>query len=118
MIDCLADAFVRAGSKPAAVIPVHAGRRGNPILLNLRLLGEDIAGLQGDRGAGPCSPDAPTSWRSRAMPPPPSTSTRPRLWRSLQRRGCDRSRLTDRPIRPTPTLRAKRSNPGLRDLSG
>ncbi|GJE38500.1 nucleotidyltransferase family protein [Methylobacterium persicinum] len=53
LIDCLADAFVRAGSKPAAVIPVHAGRRGNPILLNLRLLGEDIAGLQGDRGAGP-----------------------------------------------------------------
>lgn len=53
LIDRLADSFIQTGSKPAAVIPVHAGRRGNPVLLNLRVLGEDIARLQGDRGAGP-----------------------------------------------------------------
>lgn len=36
----------------AAIVPVHAGRRGNPVLLARRLAPE-IARLEGDRGAGP-----------------------------------------------------------------
>ncbi|GEP04085.1 nucleotidyltransferase family protein [Methylobacterium oxalidis] len=52
-LDRLADAFAGAGHAPAAVVPVHAGRRGNPVLLNLRRLGPALAGLTGDRGAGP-----------------------------------------------------------------
>lgn len=48
----LVGAFERAAPKPAAVVPVWGGRRGNPVLLNLRLLAGDIAGLAGDRGAG------------------------------------------------------------------
>ncbi|MGY2051869.1 nucleotidyltransferase family protein [Methylobacterium sp. JK268] len=46
----LAGAF-REGD--AAVVPVHGGRRGNPVLLNRRILGDALAGLSGDRGAGP-----------------------------------------------------------------
>ncbi|MFE1597948.1 nucleotidyltransferase family protein [Methylobacterium sp. ID0610] len=49
----LAAAFREAGEAPAAVIPVRAGRRGNPVLLNRRRLAADLATLAGDRGAGP-----------------------------------------------------------------
>lgn len=52
-INCLADAFRAEGGRPSAVVPVHRGRRGNPVLLNLAILGRDIAALTGDRGAGP-----------------------------------------------------------------
>lgn len=52
-LDRLAEAFAGAPELPAAVVPVQAGRRGNPVLLNLRRLGPDIASLAGDRGAGP-----------------------------------------------------------------
>ncbi|AWN41485.1 nucleotidyltransferase family protein [Methylobacterium durans] len=52
-LDRLADAFADADPAPAAVVPVHAGRRGNPVLLNLRRLGPALAALSGDRGAGP-----------------------------------------------------------------
>ncbi|WP_372423332.1 nucleotidyltransferase family protein [Salinarimonas chemoclinalis] len=51
----LLDALVAAHEETpdvAAVVPVHAGERGNPVLL-ARRLGPDIAGLAGDRGAGP-----------------------------------------------------------------
>ena len=52
-VDGLAAAFHAAGGRPAAVVPVVEGRRGNPVLINLRLLGGAIAALAGDRGAGP-----------------------------------------------------------------
>ena len=52
-IDRLADAFSAAFPRPAAVVPVHAGRRGNPVLLDLRTLADAIGALTGDRGAGP-----------------------------------------------------------------
>ena len=39
-----------AGASAAAIIPVHAGRRGNPVLLGRQLF-EAIAGLSGDEGA-------------------------------------------------------------------
>lgn len=52
-IDRLAAAFAEAGGRPAAVVPVQEGRRGNPVLLNLLRLAADIAGLEGDHGAGP-----------------------------------------------------------------
>lgn len=52
-IDRLAAAFAGAAQEPAAVVPVQDGRRGNPVLLNLRRLGPDIARLGGDHGAGP-----------------------------------------------------------------
>lgn len=52
-LDRLADAFAQAGEEPAAVVPVYRGQRGNPVLLNLERLGAAIAGLEGDRGAGP-----------------------------------------------------------------
>lgn len=51
-IDRLAQAFAGAAPEPAAVAPVQDGRRGNPVLLNLRRLAPDIAGLSGDHGAG------------------------------------------------------------------
>ncbi|MCJ2021319.1 MULTISPECIES: nucleotidyltransferase family protein [unclassified Methylobacterium] len=50
-IDRLVAAF--ADAEPAAVVPVQDGRYGNPVLLNLRRLGADIAHLRGDHGAGP-----------------------------------------------------------------
>lgn len=53
MIDSLARAFIADGGTASAVVPVHEGRRGNPVLLNLTILGRDIAALTGDRGAGP-----------------------------------------------------------------
>ena len=49
----LAAAFRAADPQPAAVVPVHAGRRGNPVLLNRVLLATALARLSGDRGAGP-----------------------------------------------------------------
>ncbi|MEL6060841.1 MULTISPECIES: nucleotidyltransferase family protein [unclassified Methylobacterium] len=52
-IDRLAAAFTEAAPKPAAVVPVQDGRSGNPVLLNLRRLGAEIAQLRGDHGAGP-----------------------------------------------------------------
>jgi molybdenum cofactor cytidylyltransferase len=52
-IDRLAAAFAAAQDEPSAVVPVQDGRRGNPVLLNLRRLGPEIACLAGDHGAGP-----------------------------------------------------------------
>ncbi|MCJ2097837.1 NTP transferase domain-containing protein [Methylobacterium sp. E-046] len=52
-IDRLVEAFAGAAPLPVAVVPVQDGRRGNPVLLNLRRLAPDIARLQGDHGAGP-----------------------------------------------------------------
>ncbi len=52
-IDGLVAAFRAAEGTISAVVPVHGGRRGNPVLLNLDLLRGAIAGLHGDRGAGP-----------------------------------------------------------------
>ncbi|WP_336486306.1 nucleotidyltransferase family protein [Methylobacterium nigriterrae] len=52
-LDRLAEAFRAADPTPAAVVPVRGGRRGNPVLLNRRLLEADLACLAGDRGAGP-----------------------------------------------------------------
>jgi molybdenum cofactor cytidylyltransferase len=49
LIDRLIDAF-EAGSHPNAVVPVHAGRRGNPVLLSRKLFAA-IEALKGDRGA-------------------------------------------------------------------
>ena len=53
LADAFADACADAAPQPAAVVPVQDGRRGNPVLLNLRRLAPDIARLDGDRGAGP-----------------------------------------------------------------
>lgn len=52
-IDRLAAAFEETSRSVAAVVPVLASLRGNPVLLNLRRLAPDIARLTGDRGAGP-----------------------------------------------------------------
>ncbi|KMO42135.1 4-diphosphocytidyl-2C-methyl-D-erythritol kinase [Methylobacterium variabile] len=49
----LAGAFRSAAVAPSAVVPTRDGRRGNPVLLNRRLLAAGLAGLTGDRGAGP-----------------------------------------------------------------
>lgn len=48
----LAEAFRGADPAPAAIVPVHAGQRGNPVLLNRRRLGPALASLRGDQGAG------------------------------------------------------------------
>ncbi len=53
LIDRLADTFDNGGSTAAAVVPVHEGMRGNPVLLNLRILADELSSLHGDRGAGP-----------------------------------------------------------------
>ncbi|MFG5117632.1 NTP transferase domain-containing protein [Methylorubrum sp. POS3] len=52
-LDDLIAAYRRADPRPSAVVPVHGHRRGNPVLLDLTLLADDLAGLTGDRGAGP-----------------------------------------------------------------
>lgn len=52
-IDRLAAAFRAADPRPAAVVPVSGGRRGNPVVLNCARLAPALAGLTGDRGAGP-----------------------------------------------------------------
>jgi molybdenum cofactor cytidylyltransferase len=49
----LAEAFRGAAVPPSAVVPVQGGRRGNPVLLNRRLMADGLTGLTGDRGAGP-----------------------------------------------------------------
>ncbi len=46
----LAEAF---DGTAAAIVPVWAGRRGNPALLNRHRLAVDLDGLRGDRGAAP-----------------------------------------------------------------
>ena len=51
LVDRLIAAWEEAG-RPAAVVPTHAGRRGNPVLLS-RILAPGIAHLTGDTGAGP-----------------------------------------------------------------
>jgi molybdenum cofactor cytidylyltransferase len=50
LIDRLIEAWIGAG-RPAAVVPTHQGRRGNPVLLSAALAPE-IATLSGDTGAG------------------------------------------------------------------
>ena len=52
-IDALIAAYAEAAQRPSAVVPVSGGRRGNPVLLDLRRLADALAGLTGDRGAGP-----------------------------------------------------------------
>lgn len=51
-LHALASAYEAAAPRPAAVVPVHGGRRGNPVLLNLRLLRPALEALEGDAGAG------------------------------------------------------------------
>ena len=46
-------AYAATDPRPSAVVPVSGGRRGNPVLLDLARLGPALAGLAGDRGAGP-----------------------------------------------------------------
>lgn len=48
----LAEAFREADPAPSAVVPVHGGQRGNPVLLNRSRLGPALATLTGDQGAG------------------------------------------------------------------
>jgi molybdenum cofactor cytidylyltransferase len=50
LIDRLIEAF-DAAAEPPAVVPVHAGRRGNPVLIGRKLF-PAIGALEGDRGAG------------------------------------------------------------------
>ena len=52
-IDRLAAAYRAARPSPAAIVPVVEGRRGNPVLLDRRILGDALASLSGDHGAGP-----------------------------------------------------------------
>ncbi|MGX5773623.1 nucleotidyltransferase family protein [Methylorubrum zatmanii] len=51
-VDALIAAYAGAAPRPCAVVPVSGGRRGNPVLLDLRRLADDLAMLSGDRGAG------------------------------------------------------------------
>lgn len=51
LVDDLAAAW-RAHGRPDAVVPTYGGRRGNPVLLSVRLA-PAIAALTGDTGAGP-----------------------------------------------------------------
>lgn len=48
-VDALLDAFDER-SEPGIVVPVHAGRRGHPVLFAARFF-EELAALEGDRGA-------------------------------------------------------------------
>jgi molybdenum cofactor cytidylyltransferase len=50
LIDRLIAAFATAPREPQAVVPVHAGRRGNPVLLGRAIFAQAMA-LEGDRGA-------------------------------------------------------------------
>ncbi len=50
-VDALIEGW-RAAPDAPAVIPVHEGRRGNPVLLSRRIF-PAIAALAGDQGAGP-----------------------------------------------------------------
>ncbi len=49
-LDALIDAFEAAPSDTEAVVPVHEGTRGNPVLLGRALFGA-VATLRGDEGA-------------------------------------------------------------------
>lgn len=49
-LDRLVDAFALEDGSPDAVVPVHAGRRGNPVLIG-RALFAAVASLDGDEGA-------------------------------------------------------------------
>ncbi|MGO9024504.1 MAG: NTP transferase domain-containing protein [Beijerinckiaceae bacterium] len=50
VIDKLIAVFVDAPKEPQAVVPVHAGRRGNPVLLGRTIFAKAMS-LEGDRGA-------------------------------------------------------------------
>lgn len=52
-LDGLIAAYRGAERKPSAVVPVRDRHRGNPVLLDLVQLRDDLAALTGDRGAGP-----------------------------------------------------------------
>jgi molybdenum cofactor cytidylyltransferase len=52
-LDGLIAAYRAAEPRPSAVVPVRDQRRGNPVLLDLRVLKDDFEALSGDRGAGP-----------------------------------------------------------------
>ncbi|SFK49647.1 nucleotidyltransferase family protein [Methylorubrum salsuginis] len=52
-LDGLIAAYRSADPRPSAVVPVRDHRRGNPVLLDLNLLKDDLNALSGDRGAGP-----------------------------------------------------------------
>ncbi|TXM65305.1 nucleotidyltransferase family protein [Methylobacterium sp. WL120] len=52
-IDRLVAAYRAARPAPGAIAPVVEGRRGNPVLLDRRVLADALAGLSGDHGAGP-----------------------------------------------------------------
>ena len=52
-LDGLIAAYRGADPRPSAVVPVRDHRRGNPVLLDLKVLKDDLATLSGDRGAGP-----------------------------------------------------------------
>ena len=50
LIDQLVAAFEMAPADPFAVVPVHAGRRGNPVLLG-KVIFAPVKAIEGDRGA-------------------------------------------------------------------
>ena len=52
-IDRLVAAYHAARPPPAAIVPMVEGRRGNPVLLDRRVLADALASLSGDHGAGP-----------------------------------------------------------------
>ena len=52
-LDALIAAYAGAQPRPCAVVPVHRGRRGNPVLIDHHLLSAELAALTGDHGAGP-----------------------------------------------------------------
>lgn len=52
-LNALIAAYAAADPRPSAVVPVHDGRRGNPVLLDHRRLSGALAALTGDHGAGP-----------------------------------------------------------------
>ena len=52
-LDALIAAYKAAELRPSAVVPMHEGRRGNPVLLDRGRLSADLAALAGDHGAGP-----------------------------------------------------------------
>ena len=56
-LDALIAAFAGAPHAPDAVVPCHAGRRGNPILLGRRMF-DGLATLDGDTGARQLLADA------------------------------------------------------------
>lgn len=50
VIDQLISAFMSAAKAPQAVVPIHRGQRGNPVLLGAGLFAQALA-IRGDRGA-------------------------------------------------------------------